>query len=86
MLGIGRDKIAEQLRKKYNILVRKYFYPLLSDFQCYCTQYDSRNTPIAKKISSQVLTLPLFVELEHEQIDYICDAILEIIQAGSRIK
>ena len=86
LLGIGRDKIAEQLRKKYNILVRKYFYPLLSDFQCYCTQYDSRNTPIAKKISSQVLTLPLFVELEHEQIDYICDAILEIIQAGSRIK
>lgn len=80
VLGIGRDEIAEQLERDYNILVRKYFYPLLSDFQCYRGHYNSYDTPIAKRISNQVLTLPLFVELEHAQVDYICDALEEIIK------
>lgn len=79
VLGIGRDEIAERLERDYNILVRKYFYPLLSDLACYRGQHNSDDTPIAKKISSQVITLPLFVELEHAQVDYICDAIIEIV-------
>lgn len=82
VLGIGRDEIAERLERDYNILARKYFYPLLSDFQCYRGHYNSHDTPIAKKISDQVLTLPLFVELEHEQVNYICDAIQSIVRMG----
>lgn len=79
ILQINRNEVAERLEKDYNILVRKYFYPLVSDLHCYRQCYDSNKTPIAKRISNQVLTLPLYVDLEHEQIDYICDAIQEII-------
>lgn len=80
VLLINRDEVAEQLEKNYNVLVRKYFYPLLSDLHCYRQENDSNNTPNAKRISNQVLTLPLYVDLEHEQVDYICDAIEEIIE------
>lgn len=79
ILGINRDEIAERLQNDYNVLVRKYFYPLLSDLNCYKNQCSSKDTPNAQKIANQVLTLPLFVELSIEQVDYICDAVLEIL-------
>ena len=79
VLGISRGEIAERLYRDYNVQVRKYFYPLISDLHCYCEKYDSRDTPIARKISNQVLTLPLYVELTDAQVDYICDAIVEIL-------
>lgn len=82
-LGTGRDEIARRLIEDYNVLVRKYFYPLLSDLNCYKNEHNSANTPIAKRISNQVLTLPLFVDLTDEQVDYICAAICEIV--GKRI-
>lgn len=77
--GIGRDIIAQKLLSDYNIQARKYFYPLLSDLICYRGENDSATTPIAKEISNRVLTLPLFVELTHGQVDYICNAIEEIL-------
>ncbi len=79
ILGINRDEVAERLEKDYNVLVRKYFYPLLSDLHCYQQENDSNDTPNAKRISNQVLTLPLYVDLEAAQVDYICDAVLEIL-------
>lgn len=78
-LGISRDAIAERLQREYHICVRKYFYPILSDLHCYRDMSDSGLTPIAKKIAGQVLTLPLFVELTYEQVDYICDAVEDIL-------
>lgn len=79
ILGIDRDEVAERLEKDYNILVRKYFYPLLSDLHCYQGENNSKDTPNAKRISNQVLTLPLYVDLELTQVDYICDAVLKIL-------
>lgn len=79
-LGISRDEVAERLHHDYNVQVRKYFYPLMSDLRCYREHYNSNDTPVARKLSNQVLTLPLFVELECAQVDYICDALEEIIK------
>jgi len=76
--GKSRDELADELEQKYQVLTRKYFYPLLSDLNCYCAEHDSADTPVAKRISNTVLTLPLFVDLTHEQVDYICDAIAAI--------
>lgn len=79
ILGISRDEIARRLEQEYRVLVRKYFYPLLSDLHCY-PQQDSNTTPIAQKIASSVLTLPLFTEMTHEQVDFVCDSLKEILK------
>ena len=79
--GKSRDMLAEKLEKQSHIQTRKYFYPLLSDLNCYRQEHNSGDTPVAKRVSETVLTLPLFVELTHEQVDGICDAIVEIQQA-----
>lgn len=70
--GINRDELIEIL-KENNIIARKYFFPITSEFECY-KEY-SGTTPIALSISKKVLTLPLYADLSFEEVDYICDVI-----------
>lgn len=72
----NRDEIADKLAKN-NIFARKYFYPITSDFEAYRTMFDIQPTPIASRIANHVLTLPLFADLTVEDVDRICDIILE---------
>ena len=48
IFGKSRDEVKEQLEKE-NIFTRKYFYPVINDYDCYSNMYDSNDTPIAKK-------------------------------------
>ena len=75
--GFSRDRVFEELEKK-NIVCRKYFYPLTNSYECYKDKYDVNDTPVALKISTQVLTLPMYGDLEYEVIDEICDTIEEL--------
>lgn len=70
-----RDDIYDELRS-FNIFSRKYFYPLTSRFKCYEGQFDINETPVAKRISEQILVLPLYADLQFETIDKICKIIL----------
>lgn len=76
VFGKSRDEISEKLAEN-GIFSRKYFYPLANDFDCYKDKFDSNDTPIAKKISSRVLTLPLYADLKLDVVDRICDIILK---------
>jgi len=71
----NRDEILEKL-KGQDIFVRKYFYPLTNCFECYKGRFDVEKTPIAKHISDRVLTLPLYADLALEDVDRICNIIL----------
>ena len=73
----SRDEVFEKLKKE-DIIARKYFYPLTNEFDCYkgMPGFDSDQTPVAKRIASEVLTLPLYVDLALEDVDRICDIIL----------
>ena len=76
VFGKSRDEVMKELEKE-NILTRKYFYPLISDYECYRDKYDSSLTPVAKKISDNVLTIPMYADLSLENVDRICDIILK---------
>lgn len=78
LLGISRDELYDEL-KKYNVFTRKYFFPLVTDFGCYKDNYNDCDIPVAKKISSRILCLPLYYDLSFEDIDYICDCITELL-------
>ncbi len=75
VFGKSRDEIMKELEKE-GIYSRKYFYPLITDYQCYSNEYDSSLTPIAKKISDNVLTIPMYADLSLEDVNRICDIIL----------
>lgn len=73
-----RDEIFEKL-KQHDIVARKYFYPLTNDFECYrdLSTAGAEKTPVAKHIADRVLTLPMYADLAMEEVDRICDLILE---------
>lgn len=72
-----RDEICEKL-KEHDIIARKYFYPITNVFDCYKDKHDAKaETPVAYDISFKVVTLPLYADLSLDDVDKICDIILE---------
>ena len=71
----NRDEVKAALEAE-GIGSRKYFYPLINDYECYRDRYSSKDTPVAKYMADRVLTLPLFASLELEDVDRICRIIL----------
>lgn len=74
-LGYDREFVYNALAKE-NINARRYFYPLTSDFECYKSKFKSSETPIAQYISQRVLTLPLYADLTIEDVDRICEIVI----------
>ena len=73
--GLSRDEVADRLAE-HNIFARKYFYPLTSDFSVVRENFKVNETPVAKGIADNVLTLPLYSDLTRESVDRICDIII----------
>ncbi len=72
--GATRDEVFRKLAA-HDIYARKYFYPAVNELNCYKC-YSDQKTPIAHRISTHVLTLPIFEELSTDEVDRICDIIL----------
>lgn len=72
--GISRDEIYKRF-KEYNIFTRKYFYPLCSNHACYRQLPSSNpaNLPVANQIAREVLSLPLYGDLDIDSVHKICD-------------
>lgn len=75
VFGASRDAIFDALKQK-GIHVKKYFYPITSAFDCYRGKYDPAATPAALRISRRVLTLPMYADLAPEDVDRICELML----------
>ncbi len=73
-----RNEIFNMLAEQ-GIGARKYFYPLTNSFECYRNYptAGTEKTPVAQHIALRVLTLPLYGDLAIEDVDRICDVILE---------
>lgn len=69
-----RDELYERLKENH-IFSRKYFYPLTCDLACYKDVYANAMVPVARQVSSQVLTLPLYADLQLGDVDRICEII-----------
>ena len=74
--GWTRDEIYEEL-KKHNIFLRRYFYPLISQFPSYrgLPSATSENLPVAEKVTREVLCLPIYPNLSNDYIMTICKII-----------
>lgn len=75
---LDRDAVFELL-KDNNIIARKYFYPVTNGFTSVknIPGAGAEKTPVAKRISENVLCLPIFADLTIEDVDRICDIIVK---------
>lgn len=74
--GISRDELHVEL-KKYNIITRKYFYPLCSEFEWYkhLPSAKKENLPVSHEVVKKVLSMPYYGELNIEDVNQICEII-----------
>ena len=75
VFGATRDDVFAALADN-GVGARKYFYPLVSDYDCYRSVYSSDRTPVAKKAADEVITVPMYADLAIEDVDMICDVVL----------
>lgn len=74
--GRTRDQLYEDM-KVQDILSRRYFYPLISEFSTYkgLPSANKENLPIANKLAETVLCLPMHHELKDEDIERVIKVI-----------
>ena len=76
-----RDAVCEALDRE-GVYARKYFYPLVTDFECYRGRagFDTSRVPVARRVSDGVVTLPLYPALTDAQVDLICRVVREVLR------
>lgn len=72
--GATRDDVFAALGAN-GIGSRKYFFPLVTDYACYRGVYASERTPVARLAAERVLCLPMYADLELEDVDHICEIV-----------
>jgi len=79
VFGASRAEVFDALAKQ-GIIARKYFYPLTNTFSAFHGKYNVLDTPVALHISKRVLTLPMYADLALEDVDKICEIVLNCRQ------
>lgn len=70
--GMTRDELYFKM-KENNVLGRRYFYPLISDFSTYRGLESARqeNLPIATHMANSVICLPMYHNLIEDEVDRV---------------
>lgn len=73
---LDRDGLY-QLMRGHDIHVRRYFYPLISDFPMYrgLPSAAPANLPVARTIAKKILCLPIYPDLSDDAVEAICTLI-----------
>lgn len=74
--GMSRDALYAKL-KENNILGRRYFYPLISEFSTYkgLESSSKENLPVAHKLANSVICLPMYADLTDEDMERIIEVV-----------
>jgi dTDP-4-amino-4,6-dideoxygalactose transaminase len=75
--GVSRDAVYEALKAE-QIMARRYFYPLISDFPMYrgLPSAAPANLPVARVVADQVLCLPIFPSLQDDEVERVVSVML----------
>ena len=76
--GMTRDELYFKMREQ-NVLGRRYFYPLISDFSTYrgLPSATKENLPVATRIADEVICLPMHHELTDNDIERVLNCIIK---------
>jgi dTDP-4-amino-4,6-dideoxygalactose transaminase len=75
--GVDREELYHWLRR-HNVFARRYFYPLVCDFECYQDLSLRTPLPVSRRVASQILTLPIYNGLSLDDVHRICDVVTSI--------
>ena len=71
---LARDALYTRLREQ-GIIARRYFHPLISDFDMYRDAPGADHLPVARRMADTVLCLPLFGAMDDADVARVIDAV-----------
>ena len=76
--GMTRDQLYFKMREQ-NVLGRRYFYPLISEFTTYrgLPSASKENLPVAHKMADSVICLPMHHALSEEDVERVINCIIK---------
>ena len=76
--GMTRDELYFKM-KEQNVLGRRYFYPLISEFSTYRGLESARpdNLPNAHKMANSVICLPMYHSLSEDDVERVINCIVK---------
>jgi dTDP-4-amino-4,6-dideoxygalactose transaminase len=76
LFGCSRDALYEALKERH-IFSRRYFYPLITDFDTYRSlpSAQASNLPVANEVARKVLCLPIYPELTDSDQSRVIESI-----------
>ena len=80
LLPTGTDRYAVMNAMKDRKIQTSIHYPPFWDFAAYSGVFSSSDFPFTADICARQLTLPLYPTMQTEQVDTVCDALMEILQ------
>ena len=74
--GMTRDELYFKMKER-NILGRRYFYPLISEFSTYRGLESAKpeNLLVANRVANSVICLPIYNSLSQIEIDRVISVI-----------
>lgn len=77
--GMTRDELYAKMKSR-NVLGRRYFYPLISEFTTYRSLPSAKaeNLPNARKMANSVICLPMHHELTRKDVDRVVSVINDL--------
>jgi UDP-2-acetamido-2-deoxy-ribo-hexuluronate aminotransferase len=75
--GDSRDEVNKYLTGKG--VPSMIYYPISLNQTVAYQNCDSRNLQASGRLTSQVLSLPMHTELKEEQLQYVCDSIVQLL-------
>ena len=82
--AVSRDELHVRLAEM-GIETKRYFWPpvhMLKAYQEYRERYEGK-LPVTESVAASTLALPLFTEMEDEQVNTVCDAIEGVFAEGA---
>ena len=76
--GMSRDALYEKM-KFQNVLGRRYFYPLISNFAIYrgLPSATKENLPVATRMADEVICLPMHAGLSEDDVQRVLSCIVK---------
>ena len=76
--GMTRDELYAKMKDR-NVLGRRYFYPLISEFSTYRGLESAKpeNLPVAHKMAEEVICLPMYAGLTDADVERVIESVVK---------
>ncbi len=79
----NRDKVCQGLKERGIDALIHYPIPLHLQEAYKELKHKAGDFPISERISKEILSLPMFPHMNKEQIEYVCDCLIEVTKSQS---